>query len=45
MPQGLSRQPLGALSAHPAHVGDLALARGDGHYPRLMRALGGVKLS
>jgi DNA replication protein DnaC len=24
--------------------GDLALARGDGRYPRLMRALGGVKL-
>ena len=24
--------------------GDLALARGDGSYPRLMRALGGVKL-
>jgi DNA replication protein DnaC len=23
---------------------DLALARGDGRYPRLMRALGGVKL-
>jgi hypothetical protein len=24
--------------------GDLALARGDGRYPRLMRALGGVQL-
>jgi hypothetical protein len=24
--------------------GDLALARGDGRYPRLMRAFGGVKL-
>src|ERR1700747_378716 len=28
----------------PRMFGDLALARGDGRYPRLMRALGGVKL-
>jgi DNA replication protein DnaC len=28
----------------PRLFGDLALARGDGRYPRLMRALGGVKL-
>src|SRR5437660_11300009 len=28
----------------PKLFGDLALARGDGRYPRLMRALGGVKL-
>ena len=28
----------------PKMFGDLALARGDGRYPRLMRALGGVKL-
>src|SRR5207249_9163086 len=28
----------------PQMFGDLALARGDGRYPRLMRALGGVKL-
>ena len=28
----------------PRTFGDLALARGDGRYPRLMRALGGVKL-
>src|SRR6476659_1058047 len=28
----------------PKMLGDLALARGDGRYPRLMRALGGVKL-
>jgi DNA replication protein DnaC len=27
----------------PRLFGDLALARGDGRYPRLMRALGGVK--
>jgi len=28
----------------PRMFADLALARGDGRYPRLMRALGGVKL-
>ena len=28
----------------PRLFADLALARGDGRYPRLMRALGGVKL-
>ena len=28
----------------PRMFSDLALARGDGRYPRLMRALGGVKL-
>ena len=28
----------------PRMFGDLALGRGDGRYPRLMRALGGVKL-
>jgi DNA replication protein DnaC len=28
----------------PKLFSDLALARGDGRYPRLMRALGGVKL-
>jgi DNA replication protein DnaC len=28
----------------PKLFADLALARGDGRYPRLMRALGGVKL-
>jgi len=28
----------------PRMFGDPALARGDGRYPRLMRALGGVKL-
>src|SRR6266542_3759751 len=28
----------------PKMFADLALARGDGRYPRLMRALGGVKL-
>jgi DNA replication protein DnaC len=28
----------------PPMFGDLALARGDGRYPQLMRALGGVKL-
>ncbi len=28
----------------PRMFGDLSLARGDGRYPRLMRALGGVKL-
>lgn len=28
----------------PRLFGDLALARGDGRYPRLMRALGGVRL-
>ena len=28
----------------PRMFGDLALARGDGRYPRIMRALGGVKL-
>ena len=28
----------------PRMLSDLALARGDGRYPRLMRALGGVKL-
>ena len=28
----------------PRLFGDLALARGDGRYPRLMRAFGGVKL-
>jgi DNA replication protein DnaC len=28
----------------PRMFGDLALARGDGRYSRLMRALGGVKL-
>jgi DNA replication protein DnaC len=31
------------ISASPRMFGDLALARGDGRYPRLMRALGGVK--
>ena len=31
-------------AAAVAFFGDLALARGDGRYPRLMRALGGVKL-
>src|SRR3954467_15645873 len=28
----------------PKLFADLALARGDGRYPRLMRALGGIKL-
>ena len=28
----------------PRMFGDLSLARGDGRYPRLMRALGGVRL-
>jgi hypothetical protein len=35
---------MGPLSAYSRLFGDLTLARGDGHYPRLMRALGGVKL-
>ena len=38
------RELLCSISAFPGMFGDLALARGDGRYPRLMRALGGVKL-
>ena len=33
-----------APAALPRLFADLALARGDGRYPRLMRALGGVRL-
>ena len=44
-PQGLPRQSLGALPAHSQAVQPISRsARGDGRYPRLMRALGGVKL-
>ena len=41
-PQGLPRSVL--YQRIPRMFGDLVLARGDGRYPRLMRALGGVKL-
>src|SRR5216684_8568425 len=43
-PQGLPRQPLGALSARPKLFADLALGRGVGRYARIMRNLNGAQL-
>src|SRR5438477_9243705 len=43
----VDRQPRLLVRTHTyiiPHFGHLALARGDGRYPRLMRALVGVKL-
>ncbi len=38
------RQSLSPVKGIPRLFSDLALARGDGRYARLMRAVGGVKL-
>jgi DNA replication protein DnaC len=40
----MPRQSLVLYQRVPKLFGDLALARGDGRYPRVLRALGGVQL-